>query len=98
MCHMMFEASRGIHWDRNAFGTVLEIKGRVVIGNWRSCSLWWRPESKGKIGLAWGDSGKTYSSCVRAASLALNMESSLSGATGERMRSQQECKGLCGGS
>lgn len=55
MCHMMFEASRGIHWDRNAFGTVLEIKGRVVIGNWRSCSLWWRPESKGKIGLAWGD-------------------------------------------
>lgn len=36
MCHMMFEASREIHWARNAFGTVLEIKGRVVIGNWRS--------------------------------------------------------------
>lgn len=45
----------GIHQARNAFGTVLEIKDRVVIGNWRSWSFWWRPESQGKIVLAWDD-------------------------------------------
>lgn len=98
MCHMMFEAGRGLHRARNAFGTVLEIKGRVVIGNWETEASGGDQRAKKRQDWPGVIRGRPTVSCMRAASLALNMESSLSGATGERMRSQQECEGLCEGS
>lgn len=40
--------------------------------------------------------GRPTVSCMRAASLALNIDSSLSDAMGKRMRSQPECEGSVG--